>query len=379
MRGVSVIKYSSFDIILFLHGILYRDIPFTYLLKFIILIIPQKNRPCQIRHGRCVLQSVFQCLHRGGDAAAAVDHDRGAEPADGHDGRVAQQAAEVQHVAGLVADGGDDAHGGGLAVHHADGGLVRDQAADDLGGGIARDDDHVDADGADRGHCLELFQRQAAAVGGVDHAVILRHGDERAGQAADVVGRHDAALLDRVVQQGQAGRRAAAAAALKAHLLQNVRNTVANRGRRGQRQVNDARGHAEALTGEVRYQLAQAGDLECRALDQLGHLVHRGVLRQLGQRGAHRTGAGDADVDLTVRLARAVERARHERVVLGRVAEHDELCVAHAHVVLRQLGGLAHDLAHQLDGVHVDARFRRADIDAGADNIGLGQWNYPRK
>ena len=125
-----------------------------------------------------------------------MDHDRGAVPADGHDGRVAQQAAEVQHVAGLVADGGDDAHGGGLAVHHADGGLVRDQAADDLGARVARDDDHVDADGADRGHGLELFQRQAAAVGGVDHAVILRHGDESAGQAADVVGCHDAALLD---------------------------------------------------------------------------------------------------------------------------------------------------------------------------------------
>ena len=32
-----------------------------------------------------VLQSVLQCLHRGGDAAAAVDHDRGAVLADGHD------------------------------------------------------------------------------------------------------------------------------------------------------------------------------------------------------------------------------------------------------------------------------------------------------
>ena len=29
---------------------------------------------------------VFQRLHRGGDAAAAVDHDRRAELADGHDG-----------------------------------------------------------------------------------------------------------------------------------------------------------------------------------------------------------------------------------------------------------------------------------------------------
>ena len=90
-----------------------------------------------------VLQLVLQRLHRGGDAAAAVDHDRRAELADGHDGRVAQQAAKVQHIAGLVADGGDDAHRRRLAVHHADGGFIRNQGTDDLGGGIARDDHHV--------------------------------------------------------------------------------------------------------------------------------------------------------------------------------------------------------------------------------------------
>ena len=284
-----------------------------------------------------------------------------------------QQAAKVQHIAGFVANGGDNAHGRGLAVHHADGGLIRNQAADDLGACIAGDDHHVDADRADRRHGLQLFQRQAAAVGGVDHAVILRHGDERAGQAADVVGRHDAALLDRVVQQGQAGRGAAAAAAFQAHLFQNVRNAVADGGRRGQRQVDDARRHAETLAGEVCHQLAQAGNFERRALDQLGHLIHRGVFRQLGQRSTHRTGAGNADVDLAVRLARAVERARHKRVVLGRIAEDDQLGIAHAHVVLRQLSGLAHDLAHQFDGIHIDAGLGGANIDAGAYNICLCQ------
>ena len=188
-----------------------------------------------------------------------------------------------------------------------------------------------------------------------------------------MVGRHDAALLDGIVQQGQAGRGAAAAAAFKAHLLQNVRHAVADGGRGCQRQVNDTGRHTQPLAGKVCHQLAQTGDLEGGALDQLGHLVHRGVLRQLGQRGAHGTRAGNADMDLAVRLARAVERARHKRVVLGRIAEDDQLGIAHAHVVLRQLGGLAHDLAHQFDGVHVDAGLGGANIDAGAYNICLCQ------
>ena len=62
----------------------------------------------------------------------------------GHDGTIAQQTAKVQHLTGLAADGGDDAHGGGLAVHHANGGFVRNQGADDGRGGVAGDDDHVD-------------------------------------------------------------------------------------------------------------------------------------------------------------------------------------------------------------------------------------------
>ena len=286
---------------------------------------------------------------------------------------MAQQTAEIQHVACFVANGRDDAHGGGLAVHHADGGFVRDQAADDLGSRVAGNDHHVDADRADGGHCFELFKRQAAAVGCVDHAVVLRHRDECAGQAAHVVGSHHAALFDGVVQQGQAGGGAAAAAAFQTHFFQNIGNAVADGRGGGQRQVDDARRYAKALAGKVGHQLAQTGDLERCALDQLSHFVHRGVLGQLGQRRTHGTGAGNADVDLAVRLARAVERTRHKRVVLGRVAEHDELGVAHAHVVLGQLGGLAHDLAHQLDGVHVDTRLGRANIDAGANDIRFRQ------
>ena len=52
-------------------------------------------------------------------------------------GGVAQQAAKVQNIAGLVANGGDHAHSGGLAVDHADGGFVGDEGADDGRGGVA--------------------------------------------------------------------------------------------------------------------------------------------------------------------------------------------------------------------------------------------------
>ena len=78
-------------------------------------------------------------------------------------------------------------------------------------------------------------------------------------------------------------------------------------------------------------------------------------------------------MDLAIRLACAVEGTRHKGVILGGIAENDQLGVAHTHVVLGQLGGLAHDFAHQLDGIHVDTRLGGADIDAGTYNIGLGQ------
>ena len=286
---------------------------------------------------------------------------------------MAQQAAKVQNIAGLVANGGDHAHSGGLAVDHADGGFVCNQTADDLGGGIAGDNHHVNANGADGGHGFQLFQRQAAAFGCLDHAVILRYRDECAGQAAHMVGCHYAALFHGIVQHGKAGGGAAAAAAFQTHFFQNVGNTIANSRGRRQGQINDARGHTQLFAGQVGHQLAQTGDLERRALDKLCHLIHRGILGQLGQSGAHRTGAGNADMDLAVRLSRAVESTGHKRVIFGCIAENHQFGIAHAHVIFGQLGGLAHHAAHQANGVHIDAGFGGTDVDAGADQVGFGQ------
>ena len=87
-------------------------------------------------------------------------------------------------VAYRLAHRGDEPHRGGLVVDHADGALVGDDAGDRLGGRVARQRDHVEADGADRGHRLELLQRERAGLGGADHALVLPDGDERARQAA---------------------------------------------------------------------------------------------------------------------------------------------------------------------------------------------------
>ena len=207
----------------------------------------------------------------------------------------------------------------------------------------------------------------------MDHAVVLADGDESARQAANVVGGHDAALLDGVVEQGEAGGGAAAAAGLKAHLLEDVGHTVAHGGGGGQRQVDDAGGYAQLFGGEVCHQLTHAGDLEGGALHQLGHLVDGGVLGQPGQRGADRAGAGDADVDLAVGLTGAVEGTRHKGIVLGCVAEDHQLCCADALTVGGELAGLLDGLAHQLDGVHVQARLGGTDVHRAADDVRLGQ------
>ena len=115
-----------------------------------------------------------------------------------------------------------------------------------VGGGVAGDGDHVQAHGADAGHGLQLVQGQGALRRGGDHALVLADGDEGAGEAAHVVGGHDAALFHRVVEQRQRGGRAVGAADLQAHLLQDAGHAVADGGGGGQGQVHDAEGHAQA-------------------------------------------------------------------------------------------------------------------------------------
>ena len=143
---------------------------------------------------------VLEALHGGRDPPAPLDEGRAGEGMHGdHRGR-AQQAAELHRVAHLLAGGGDQADRRGLGVDHPDGCLVRDDGGERLGGGVAGDGDHIQAHGAHAGHGLQLIQAQGALGCGGDHALVLADGDEGTGEAADMVGRHHAALFHRVVE-----------------------------------------------------------------------------------------------------------------------------------------------------------------------------------
>ena len=67
-------------------------------------------------------------------------------------------------------------------------------------------------------------------------------------------------------------------------------------------------------------------------------------------------------MDLAVGLTGAVEGTRHKGIVLRCVAEDHQLCCADALTVGGELAGLLDGLAHQFDGVHVQARLGGADV-----------------
>ena len=131
--------------------------------------------------------------------------------------------------------------------------------------------------------------------------------------------------------------------------------------------------HAQALACLARHELAGAGDLECGGLDSFGNRCNVGVLRQVGQHGAHHAGAGHAHVHHFVGLARAVERTGHEGVVLHGVAEHHQLAGTDALAVGCGLGRGFDDAGHLEHGVHVDARARGAHVHRRAHVVGDGQ------
>ena len=67
-------------------------------------------------------------------------------------------------------------------------------------------------------------------------------------------------------------------------------------------------------------------------------------------------------MDDTVGLTHAVEGASHEGVVLRSVAEHHQLGAADALLVGGELGGLLDNLAHELDGVQIEAGLGGTDV-----------------
>ena len=65
--------------------------------------------------------------------------------------------------------------------------------------------------------------------------------------------------------------------------------------------------------------------------------------------------------------------ARHKGVILHCVAENHKLGAAEAALLFRECCRFLHRLSHQGDGVHIDPRLGRADIDRRAHKIRAGQ------
>ena len=291
---------------------------------------------------------------------------------DSHHGGGAQQAAELHHIAHNLTGGGDDADGSGLGVHHADGGLVCDDGREGLGGGVTGDSDHIQAHGAHAGHGFQLVQLESAHLGGGDHALVLTDGDEGTGQTTYVVGGHNAALLDGVVQQSQSGSGAVGAADLQAHFLQNAGHGIAHSGSGSQGQVHDAEGNTQTLGGLLGHQLTHTGDAEGGLFDGLGHHV-KGLAGDLLQGVVDHAGAGDAHAHHGLGFTHTVEGAGHEGVVLHGVGEDHQLGAAEAAGVGGEGGGLLEDAAHLSHSIHVDARLGGAHVHGRAHHIGSGQ------
>ena len=193
-----------------------------------------------------------------------------------------------------------------------------------------------------------------------------------------MVTRHDAAFFDRVIEESQSRCRAVGTAAFKAHLFQNPRNGIPLcRGWR-EGKIDDPERHAQPLGGFARNELPHAGDFERGLFDRFGDHVEGLALAAL-QRVIDHAGSADADVDDALPFADAVERTRHERVVLHRVGKNDELGAAEAAVCGGQGSGFLDRFAHQRHGVHVDPGLGAANVDARADALGRGERRRDRR
>ena len=193
-------------------------------------------------------------------------------------------------------------------------------------------------------------------------------------KAAHVGGRHDATLLDLVVEHGERRCGAGSADLLEADLLQHFAHGVAHGRGRGERQVDDAERDAEAAGCFLGHKLTHARDLERGALDGLAQEFEVLALGRIERAGDH-AGSGDTDVDDRVALGDAVggDASGHKRVVVRHVAEGHELDAAVGVVVGGALGNVHDDVAEQFDRVHVDAGLGGADVHGRADNVGLGK------
>ena len=91
---------------------------------------------------------VFERIERSGEATAAVGKHGARKLVDRHNGRGSKETAKLQDVALVVTDSWDNTDRRGLGVDDANSHLICDDARNGFHGGIARNSNHVQANGA---------------------------------------------------------------------------------------------------------------------------------------------------------------------------------------------------------------------------------------
>src|SRR5438477_3661350 len=116
-------------------------------------IIPSASRSMlfALRIGAARIALIPQAVHRRGNPATAANKLIGRKAIHCHDRSAAQQAAELNHLADLASRHRNEAHGGGLVIHHADGHLVGNDRGDRFRRSGSGHGHHVDANRTDAG------------------------------------------------------------------------------------------------------------------------------------------------------------------------------------------------------------------------------------
>ena len=84
----------------------------------------------------------------------------------------------------------------------------------------------------------------------------------------------------------------------------------------------------------------------------------------------HDTSAGYSNGNHGIRLFDAMECTGHERVITDCVSKDYKLGACNGGLVLGEFRRLLDDIAHERDGVHIDASTRRCHVNGTANGAG---------
>ena len=158
--------------------------------------------------------------------------------------------------------------------------------------------------------------------------------------------------------------------------LENLADTVADRGRGRERKVDDSKLRFKPFGDFATDQFADARYAETRRLDFFRKIRQRELFARLFgvgdtafERALHDARPGNADVDRRFRLSDAHVRARHERVVVGNIRENDEFRGGEPVVRRVHVGDIENRMSERMERVHIDPRFARRGVDRRANAI----------